>query len=649
MKETSAMQEQIREMARSSPEKSHGARQRTAVRKAIILAAGSGSRMQPFTDTMPKCLAHVNGTPILINALTHLCDAGIRETVIVVGHCKEKIYELVGDHFRDMSIAYVESIDYASTNNIYSLWLAREHLCDDLLLLESDVFFDRRLIDKMLSQKGDNLAAVARHQAWMSGTVAILDSTSTVQALLDTRHQASDFDYSKVYKTVNIYLLRREFLLRYFVPHLEAFISSGDVNDFYEVILHTMAYHRKYNMSAVFCDDAKWFEIDDDNDRVVAEYIFASQEKRYDFICSQHGSYWRYDFADHAYLYNLYFPPEEVVLYLKNHIHDLVLNYPAGQETFAGLIGTLINQPAGRLVVGNGASELIKIIFGRLSQRPIIPVPSFNEYANAAPKGNVIEFDLKPPFFQLDVDEYAERIIQSGADVAVVVTPNNPTSLAVPRSNLVRLIEKLANHDCMLIVDESFIDFMRDSDQATLQSTIREYQNLAIIKSMSKSYGIGGLRIGYLLTANSRFAEAVRKETHIWNINGFADSFLRLAPRYRSEFVESCELVRDDCDELYEGLCSIRDLTVYGPDANFVFCRLPDSAPSGPEVTRRLFIEHNMLIKHCAGKTMPESDRYLRIASRTGPENDRLVEALMGVISIQGEEAEPCLIRSKTL
>jgi histidinol-phosphate/aromatic aminotransferase/cobyric acid decarboxylase-like protein/CTP:phosphocholine cytidylyltransferase-like protein len=638
-----------RVMARSSPEKNDGGRQRTAVRKAIILAAGSGSRMQPFTDNLPKCLAPVNGTPILINALTHLCDAGILETVIVVGHCKEKVYELVGDHFRDMRIVYVESMDYASTNNIYSLWLAREHLCEDILLLESDIFFDRQLVDKMLSQEGDNHAAVARHQSWMSGTVASLDSSNNVQALLDTRHQAADFDYSKVYKTVNIYLLRREFLLRYFVPHIEAFIASGDVNDFYEVILHTAAYHRKYNMAAVFCDDAKWYEIDDDNDRVVAEYMFASQEKRYDFICSQHGSYWRYDFADHAYLYNLYFPPEEVVLYLKNNIHDLVLEYPAGQETFAGLIGTLISQPARRLVVGNGASELIKIIFGRLCQRPIIPVPSFNEYANAAPKGNVIEFGLKPPFFQLDVDEYAEKIIQSGADVAVVVTPNNPTSLAVPKSNLVRLIEKLTNHDCMLIIDESFIDFMRDSDQATLQSEIGEYQNLAIIKSMSKSYGIGGLRIGYLLTANSRFAEAVRRETHIWNINGFADAFLRLVPRYRREFVRSCELVRADCDELYERLCSLPDLTVYGPDANFVFCRLPDSAPSGPEVTRRLFIEHNMLIKHCAGKTMPEPDRYLRIASRTGPENRRLVQALMRVISIQGEEDEACLIRSKAL
>lgn len=602
-------------------------------RKAIILAAGSGTRLRPFTDTMPKCLVPVNGTPILVNALTHLSAAGIREAVIVVGHHKAKVRELVGSRFQDMTITYVESTEYSSTNNMYSLWLAREHLSEDVLLLEADVFFDRRLLDKMIFQGGENLAAVARHQPWMSGTVASIDRDNNIQALLDTRHQASDFDYSKVYKTVNIYLLRREFLTRYFVPHIEAFIASGDVNDFYEVILHTMAYQRRYNMSAVFCDDVQWYEIDDENDRLAAEYVFGSPEMRYAIVSGEHGSYWRYDVTDHAYLYNLHYPPEGVFFYLKNNIKDLVLNYPAGQQTLANLTGTLIGQPSERLVVANGASELIKIISGKLCRRIMIPEPSFNEYANAAAKDKVCAFELTSPSFHLDVDAYAQKIVESGADVAVIVTPNNPTSLSVPKDDLLRLLNRLQAHDCMLIVDESFIDFSRDSDQASLAGELETYPKLAIIKSMSKSYGIGGLRLGYLLTANTTFAEAVRKETHIWNINGFAEAFLRQAPRYRQDFERSCKLVRADCDELYDQLSTVADLTVWRPDANFVFCRLPDRPPFGPEVTRRMFIEHNVLIKHCAGKTMEDGHRYLRLASRTAAENRKLANGLRAILT----------------
>jgi len=118
----------------------------------------------------------------------------------------------------------------------------------------------------------------------------------------------------------------------------------------------------------------------------------------------------------------------------------------------------------------------------------------------------------------------------------------------------------------------------------------------------------------------------------IWNINGLADAFLHLVSRYRKEFDKSCIKVRIDRDDLYQRLNSIRGMIVYVPDANFVFCRLPDAAPSGPEVARALFVEHNILIKHCVGKTMPDSDRYLRIASRTVPENCKLAEALGTVI-----------------
>jgi histidinol-phosphate/aromatic aminotransferase/cobyric acid decarboxylase-like protein len=187
----------------------------------------------------------------------------------------------------------------------------------------------------------------------------------------------------------------------------------------------------------------------------------------------------------------------------------------------------------------------------------------------------------------------------------------------------------------MLIVDESFLDFAENPDQITLEREIENHPNLTIFKSMSKAYGICGIRIGYMLTANSNFAKAVRNGVHIWNINGFAEEFLRILPDYKQEFIESCKQVRTDRDSLYEKLCGIEGMTVFKPDANFIFCRLPDSVQSAPEITKKLFIEHNMYIKDCAGKTQPDSDRYLRIASRTETENCKLVEALSTVMDLK--------------
>ncbi len=363
---------------------------------------------------------------------------------------------------------------------------------------------------------------------------------------------------------------------------------------------------------------------------------YSTIQERYDFVSNQHGGYWRHDFIDHNYLYNLYFPPEEFFNHLIRKIHQLVLNYPVAQQDLAGLVGDLINQPPERLVVGNGAAELIKIISG-MGRKLIVPVPSFNEYVNAAPAGSVVEFALEAPSFQLDVDKFADEAIRCQAGLAVVVSPNNPTSLLVPKVELIRLLKRLADHDCMLIVDESFIDFARNRDQETLATELDRYPNLVIFKSMSKAYGICGIRIGYMLTANADFAAKVRQGLHIWNINGFAEEFLRLAPQYRQEFSASCNKVKADRDYFYEQLQTIPGMTVYRPEANYIFCRLPHHAASGPQVTRSLFIQHNIYIKHCQGKTMPESDRYLRIASRTEAENKRLVEALDGIIGREGK------------
>ncbi len=364
---------------------------------------------------------------------------------------------------------------------------------------------------------------------------------------------------------------------------------------------------------------------------------YTTQEEKYEYISKQHGGYYRHNFTDHAYLYNLYFPPKAAFNHLKANINNLVLNYPMAQNALAGLVGDIISQPSERIVVGNGGAEIIKILSGSLAKKLIVPVPSFNEYANAAPEGRVVEFPLDFPSFELDVDKFAEEAIKVDADMAVVVTPNNPTSLLVPKADLIRLSEKLKPSKCILIVDESFLDFADNNEQISLEKDITKYSNIAILKSMSKAYGICGLRIGYLLTANKDLLQSVRNGVHIWNINGFAEEFLRILPQYKAEFEDSCKIVKADRDTFYENLCEIEGMTVFKPDANYIYCRLPEAALNGPEVTKRLFIKYNIYIKHNVGKTQPDADRYIRIASRTTEENAILIDALKDVMYLKRE------------
>ena len=599
-----------------------------SIRKAVILAAGVGDRLRPFTNKLPKCLVPVAGVPILDNTLAHLAALGTEDIAVVVGHHKEAIIERYGERHLGMSMDYVVSENYDKTNNIYSLWLARRHLTQDVLLLEADIFFEQAVLERLLLQSGGNLAIVSRHQSWMSGTVVSVDARGRIQATVDSQNQPDGFDYSKFFKTANIYLFRKDFLNRYFLPQLDAYITSRDYGEYYESILITLGHRGKNNLVAVDCDDLKWYEVDDESDRLAAEYLFESAEERYDHVQSQHGGYWRLGFIDHAYLYNPYYPPKTMFVHFENNLRELVLNYPPGQEVVARLVGTMIDQPASRILVGNGASELIKIIAGRLPGPLACPLPSFNEYEEAARAGTFVPFELPAPDFELDVDAFAQRVLASEAKLAIVVTPNNPTSLAVPRADILRLAAELEPTACMLVVDESFIDFAGDYQALSVEGWVDRVPNLAVLKSLSKSFGLGGLRLGYLLTANEEFANAVRSELHIWNINGFAESFLRQAPRWHKAFRKGCALVREHCDQLYEGLDAISGMRAYRPQANFVMCRLTGPDLTGLVIAKRLFVEHNIFVKHCAGKHMPRGDRYLRIASKTAVENDVLVEAM---------------------
>lgn len=598
------------------------------VRRALILAAGLGQRMLPLTLDVPKCLVPVNGVPILFRSLRVLASAGVREAVIVVGHQAAQIRHRVGANFAGIDIEYVDAPSFDTTNNIRSLWDARRYCDRDILLLEGDIVFDRDVVMRLRQQVGSSMA-VAGNNTNFSGTVVRHDDNGIVTAFILGAEQDGRLNVDDAQKTVNIYLLRAGALRTKILPELCRHIDSGNVHAYYETVFRDLVADGSLaDLVAVDVSSSRWCELDDHRDLEMAEFMFLDRERQFDRIQSLHGSYWRYGVVDHSYLYNLHFPPPAMLDDLRDELPDVLANYPVGQLELGRLVAQWTGADPANIVVGNGAAELIKTLGQHFIQRMTIPVPSFNEYENVLRPEQLDRVALDPVTFELDLDAFAESARRAGSDVAVLVTPNNPTALSLERQAILNLARRLAEHECRLIVDESFIEFSRAGRTASVEGDVEAYPNLAVIKSMSKVFGIPGLRIGYLLTGDSRFAAAVRADLPIWNLNGMAESFLRRVGRYRSEFTASCEKVREDCQQLYRTLREVPGLAPLRPDANFVFCKITAPALTGPALVRRLYIEHGILIKDCAAKTMPEAERYLRIASRTAPENQRLVAAL---------------------
>ncbi len=584
--------------------------------------------MHPLTVDVPKCLVEVNGVPILFRSLRALAAAGVTEAVIVVGYQAAQVRRRVGHTFAGISIQYVDAPAFDTTNNIRSLWDARHHCDEDILLIEGDVVFDSDVVRRLCEQPGSSLAVAPDNDSF-SGTVVRRDADGFVTEFVlgaDSDPRLADGD---ALKTVNIYLLRAAGLRTAILPELCRQIAGGNVQAYYETVFRDLVADGSLpDLVAVDVSSCRWYELDDHRDLEIAEFMFLSRERQYDRIQSLHGSYWRYGVVDHAYLYNLHFPPPAMLADLRDELADLIANYPVGQLELDRLVAQWTGTDPTGIVVGNGAAELIKVMGLDPNTKMTIPVPSFNEYENVLRPEQVDRVALDPVTFELDLDAFAESARRAGSTVAVLVTPNNPTALSVDRPAVLRLARRLAEHDCRLVVDESFIEFARAGRAASIEGDVGDHPNLVVMKSMSKVFGIPGLRIGYLLTGDRRFAAAVRADLPIWNLNGMAESFLRRVGRYRNEFESSCEMVRDACQELYRALCGLPGLAPIRPDANFVFCKITKPGVTGPALARRLYVEHGILIKDCATKTMPEPDRYLRIASRTAAENGRLVDAL---------------------
>ena len=598
--------------------------------QALILAAGMGRRLGEKTRSNTKCMIEVNGVKLIDRVLSQLKSQNIDRVVIVAGYCRESLIAHVGDSYDGIPIHWVVNPIYDKTNNIYSLALAKDELVkDDTLLIESDLIFDDAMFEMIISDPYPNLALVAKYETWMDGTMVRIDGDNNIVNFVPKKA----FNYDEVdtyYKTVNIYKFSREFSEKVYVPFLDAYCRVMGNNEYYEQVLRVITLLDGANLKALPIGNKRWYEIDDVQDLDIAENIFANEHERLGKYNKRYGGYWRFPkMLDFCYLVNPYFPPARMKDELRANFDVLLTEYPSGMQVNSLLAGKYFNIRQDFVVVGNGAAELIKSLMESIEGNIGVVFPTFEEYPNRIDRTRLVTFIPCDADLRYTAEDLMSFFGDKEISTLLLINPDNPSGNFIHKMDVLGLAEWCRQRGMKLIVDESFVDF---TDEGTASSLLQndmllQYPNMIVVKSISKSYGVPGLRLGVMASSDAKLISAVKKDVAIWNINSFAEFYMQIFNKYASFYQEACDKFVEERSRFAARLAKIQYLRVIPSQANYFLCEVVGRY-SANELTELLLNRYNILIKDCNNKTGLKGKNYIRIAIRTNEDNDKLIKAL---------------------
>lgn len=594
--------------------------------QAIILAAGMGKRLGELTKGNTKCMIEVGGETLISRLLHQLDQLHLQRIILVVGYKAKELREYLLNIHIQTAIEYVENTIYDKTNNIYSLYLAKDYLTkDDTLLFESDIIMEDSLIQKLIENPYPDLALVDKYESWMDGTVVTIDEENRILRFIPN----SLFKYDEIpdyYKTVNVYKFSKHFSSTMYVPFLEAYCKALGRNEYYEQVLRVITMLDNSGIRALPLNGEQWYEIDDIQDLDIAESIFT--EHQYDLLCSRFGGYWRYPhILDFCYLVNPYFPNQRLLDEMSHSFARLLTEYPSGLRVNNLLAAKDFGVKQDYILVGNGAAELIKVLSEQMLGKVGVVRPTFEEYPNRMMPEQVVVFEAKAPSFSYTADDLMTYFADKNIGSLVLINPDNPSGNYISYADCLRLADWCQARDIMLIMDESFIDFSTEHPTFLNNSILEKYDHLVVIKSISKSFGVPGLRLGILATSNAALMTNLRRAVSIWNINSFAEFFLQILGKYEKSYQEAMNTFRAERNHFVSALADISYLRVIPSEANYVLCEV--LAPHTPrELAIRLLKDHNILIKDCSVKCHAP---YIRLAIRDTKDNNQLIHALKTV------------------
>jgi histidinol-phosphate/aromatic aminotransferase/cobyric acid decarboxylase-like protein len=325
---------------------------------------------------------------------------------------------------------------------------------------------------------------------------------------------------------------------------------------------------------------------------------------------------------------NSYFPSHEVFDDLRNRLREILRYYPSDNQTVSELLAELLDLNADNIVAANGSTELITWINEKLIRTNLVTdVPTFGRWTdNARELGRVVYpfFRRRDEEFRIDVQKLVQFVQRRNGRAMVICNPSNPTAAVMTREQVRQLLDATRHLD-VVVVDESFIDFVAEDHIPSVASDIVDYDNVIVLKSLGKNFGLHGLRCGYAV-ASKQIVSMLRHVLPPWNVNALAEEFIRVMSTHGQQYEWSRRQTVRDSRRLEYRLAQIDGLTSFPSHANFVYCELDDVIP-GEKLRDVLLHKYGCFIRECGSK-LGSTSQFLRIATRPKEQQDVLIGAL---------------------
>lgn len=582
--------------------------------------------MRPLSDRTHKALLPVGESTILGRILDGLQAIDVTDIVIVTGYRSDDVRAFCASAYPRLAVRFVHNERYAETNNIVSLSLAFDHLRfeSDVIVIECDLLFDASVLRRLLTPTPGNIALVDRYRPGMDGTVVAVHD-GVITHVYPPHLQGPQFQYDDKFKTLNIYRFDRAFCAAVFKPLLDCYANLIDGNVFYELVLGMLVNMQRERIHAALVDDSAWAEVDDPNDLASARFQF-EPSKRSAILDAAMGGHWSFAVTDFAFMRNLRFPTDAMLAAIRQALPSLLRSYGSTQRVLNQKLAWHLLCDPHRVQVLHGASQIYPVLKRLVADRAVLrPDPTFGEYQRIFPDAETYTDSIG-----VDIEAVEPRIPRNGA--VVFVTPNSPTGTVIGTEWIVACAAR--RPDALFIVDESFIDF---SDEMPMVERLEAdpHPNVLVIKSLSKSFGVPGLRLGYVYSADTALIRALDDEIPIWNLSGVAEFFLELMLKYRPDFERSLVDTRADRAAFAETLAQQAVVAeIHESGGNFLLVTLAGQDESLATRIRATLLERfGIDVKDVSARFGSRRPR-LRVAVRLPHDNARFAEALSAAASL---------------